>query len=227
MAVALTSRARTAGFRPGSLDAVNFLLSDVRGALGPYRRRSSASRPGFAQRQPRQFLTQAFDSFQAIQMSHSVLRHRGLPFIDAREQGLSGVVVSDSGPIDLVYDNSPPDGSPGVLVGFAEGDFGRSLFKLSEKARRRAVLASLETYFGSAAGSVVRYEDLVWAAQPYTLGAYGSFNPPGVITSLGAAVNGPAGKIRFAGADYSPDWPGYMEGAIRSGKAAASAIARS
>ena len=29
-------RARVAGFRPGSLDAVNFLLADVRGALGPY-----------------------------------------------------------------------------------------------------------------------------------------------------------------------------------------------
>jgi MFS family permease len=29
-------RARRAGFRPRSLDAVNFLLADVRGALGPY-----------------------------------------------------------------------------------------------------------------------------------------------------------------------------------------------
>lgn len=29
-------RARRAGFRPASLDAVNFLLADVRGALGPY-----------------------------------------------------------------------------------------------------------------------------------------------------------------------------------------------
>ena len=29
-------QAREAGFRPWSLDAVNFLLADVRGALGPY-----------------------------------------------------------------------------------------------------------------------------------------------------------------------------------------------
>jgi hypothetical protein len=29
-------RANTARFRPRSLDAVNFLLADVRGALGPY-----------------------------------------------------------------------------------------------------------------------------------------------------------------------------------------------
>jgi hypothetical protein len=26
----------SAGFRPASLDALNFLLADVRGALGPY-----------------------------------------------------------------------------------------------------------------------------------------------------------------------------------------------
>ena len=36
MAVAVTPAAKQAGFRAGSLDAVNFLLSDVRGALGPY-----------------------------------------------------------------------------------------------------------------------------------------------------------------------------------------------
>jgi MFS family permease len=32
----ILSKARRAGFRPGSLDAVNLLLADVRGALGPY-----------------------------------------------------------------------------------------------------------------------------------------------------------------------------------------------
>jgi MFS family permease len=32
----VTSQAARAGFRPRSLDAVNFLLADVRGALGPY-----------------------------------------------------------------------------------------------------------------------------------------------------------------------------------------------
>src|SRR4030095_10309310 len=37
-----------------------------------------------------------------------------------RSEGLSGFVVSDSGPVRVVYDNSPEDGSPGVLVGFIE-----------------------------------------------------------------------------------------------------------
>ena len=68
------------------------------------------------------------------------------------------------------------------------------------------------------------YADMVWATEAFTLGAYGSFNPPGVLTSLGAAVDGPAGNVHFAGADYSPEWPGYMEGAIRSGSAVANQV---
>jgi monoamine oxidase len=138
-----------------------------------------------------------------------------------RASGLSGSVVSDTGPIEVVYDNSPADGSPGVLVGFAEGNVARALFAASAEQRRSAVLGSLARYFGSTALNPTGYADMVWATEAFTLGAYGSFNPPGVLTSLGAAVDGPAGSLWFAGADYSPEWPGYMEGAIRSGAAAA------
>jgi monoamine oxidase len=141
-----------------------------------------------------------------------------------RTSGLNGSVVSLTGPIQVVYDNSPPDGSPGVLVGFAEGNLARALFSLSAEQRRAEVLASLARYFGSAALKTTGYADMVWAAEAFTLGAYGSFNPPGVLTSLGAAVQGAAGNVHFAGADYSPEWPGYMEGAIRSGAATAEKV---
>jgi monoamine oxidase len=141
-----------------------------------------------------------------------------------RANGLNGAVVSDTGPIEVVYDNSPPDGDPGVLVGFAEGNLARALFSLSSEQRKAEVLASLARYFGSAALNPTGYADMVWATEAFTLGAYGSFNPPGVLTSLGAAVQGAAGRLHFAGADYSPQWPGYMEGAIRSGAAVAEEV---
>src|SRR5207249_6374177 len=48
-----------------------------------------------------------------------------------RASGLNGAVVSDTGPIEVVYDNSPADGSPGLLVGFAEGNVSRALFAVS------------------------------------------------------------------------------------------------
>ena len=143
-----------------------------------------------------------------------------------RSGGLSGSVVSDTGPIEVVYDNSPPDGRRGVLVGFAEGNNGRSLFGLSDAARRSTVLASLSRYFGDRAADPVDYVDMVWAKESFSGGAYGSYNPPGVITSLAEAVSGPVGNLHFAGADYAAEWPGYMEGAIRSGSATALALLR-
>jgi len=144
-----------------------------------------------------------------------------------RGEGLNGAVTSDTGPIEIVYDNSPPDGRRGVLVGFAEGNQGRSLFGLSDAARRSAVLASLARYFGARAARPVAYADLVWAREPFSGGAYGSYNPPGVITSLAEATTGPIGNLHFAGADYAAEWPGYMEGAIRSGSAVASTVLHS
>jgi monoamine oxidase len=65
---------------------------------------------------------------------------------------------------------------------------------------------------------------MVWDLEPYTRGAYGEFNPPGVLTSLGAAAAAaPVGNLHFAGSGWSPEWPGYMDGAIRSGERAAKA----
>jgi monoamine oxidase len=138
-----------------------------------------------------------------------------------RDKGLSGSVVSDTGPIEVVYDNSPPDGKPGVLVGFMEGSKGRAQFGKSPAARRHAALACFARYFGAKAAKPKAYHDMVWAHEQYTLGAYGTFSPPGVLTGLGPLVDGPVGDIHFAGSDSSPTWPGYMDGAIGSGDHAA------
>ena len=58
-----------------------------------------------------------------------------------RAEGLSGSAVSSEGPLTLTVDNSPPDGAPGILVGFLEGRSARELGRVSEAERRAAVLA--------------------------------------------------------------------------------------
>lgn len=138
-----------------------------------------------------------------------------------RDRGLSGAVTSDTGPIRITYDNSPPGGRPGVLVGFMEGNDSRAFYGASAAARRRAALACFARYFGPTAAHPSAYVDLAWAEEPYTRGAYGSFNPPGVLTALADAAVQPVGQLHFAGADFSPLWSGYMDGAIRSGERAA------
>jgi monoamine oxidase len=138
-----------------------------------------------------------------------------------RRQGLNGQAISTTGPIEITFDNSPPSGRPGVLVGFMEGNQSRRYFRSSAATRRKAALDSLARYFGDAAKRPRSYVDMVWASQPFTRGAYGSYNPPGVLTSLGPDAPGRIGPLHFAGADYSAVWPGYMDGAIRSGEASA------
>ncbi|MFL5894658.1 MAG: flavin monoamine oxidase family protein [Thermoleophilaceae bacterium] len=170
-------------------------------------------------------LPPAWDQLLQRQPMGSVLKFNAVydqPFW--RGQGLNGTVVSDQGPVSLTYDNSPPSGRPGALVGFAEGSESRSLYGASEAQRKAAVLESLVRYFGDAAGKPAAYFDVLWAAAPYTRGAYGSYNPPGVLTALGPRTSAPFETLRFAGADWSPQWPGYMDGAIRSGERAAADV---
>ena len=172
-------------------------------------------------------LPAAYDQYLQRQPMGSVVKVNAIydtPFW--RDQGLSGTATSDTGPIQITYDNSPPDGAPGVLVGFMEGNQSRRLLGASDAPRRKAALDCFARYFGPDALRPTGYVDQVWARETYTRGAYGSFNPPGVLTALGAAVAGPVGRLHFAGADYSAEWPGYMDGAIRSGERAAAGGAR-
>lgn len=170
-------------------------------------------------------LPPSYDQYLQRQPMGSVVKVNAIydrPFW--RDKGLSGTATSDTGPIQITYDNSPPDGSPGVLVGFMEGNHSRGLLGPSPAPRRKAALECFVRYFGQDAATPRAYVDQVWAREPFTRGAYGSFNPPGVLTALGAAVTGPVGPLYFAGADYADKWPGYMDGAIRSGAATATAV---
>ncbi len=170
-------------------------------------------------------LPPGFDQVLQRQPNGSVVKVNAIyrePFW--RAHGLNGQAVSEVGPIRITYDNSPPDGRPGVLVGFMEGDDSRRFYGVSAAVRRRAALACFARYFGAEALHPVGYVDLPWAQEEFTRGAYGSFNPPGVLTSLHDPLAEPVGGLHYASSDDSPRWPGYMDGAIRSGRAAAARV---
>jgi monoamine oxidase len=138
-----------------------------------------------------------------------------------RSEGLSGQGTSDSGPVKVTYDNSPPDGSPGVLLGFLEGRHARELGRASEAERRAAVLGSFSRLFGPRASRPEAYVEKLWAEEEYTRGCYGCHMPTGAWTSYGRALRPPIGPLHWAGAEYATVWNGYMDGAVRSGEAAA------
>ena len=142
-----------------------------------------------------------------------------------RERGLSGALTSVTGPVSVGFDNSPPDGSPGVLLGFLEGRAAREAADLSRDERRRIVCGSLARHFGPEAERPLDYVDKAWGADEWSRGCYGGFMPPGAWSDHGAALREPVGPIHWAGAETAVTWNGYMDGAIASGRDAARAAA--
>ena len=142
-----------------------------------------------------------------------------------RADGLSGMATSTEGPVKLTFDNSPPDGRPGVLLGFLEAHEARVLAERPPKQRRAAVLACFERLFGAKARTDVSdYVEKSWAADPWARGCYGGFTPPGVLLDFGAALRRPVGRIHWAGSETATVWNGYMDGAVESGERAAAEV---
>ena len=141
-----------------------------------------------------------------------------------REAGLNGQATSTEGPVKVMFDNSPPDGTPGVLLGFLEGRHARDLGEWAPEARRAAVVDCFARMFGSKAASPGGYVERVWAQERWTRGCYGCYMPPGGWVSHGPALRAPVGPIHWAGAETATVWNGYMDGAVRSGERAAAEV---
>ncbi|EKT76932.1 putative flavin-containing monoamine oxidase A [Rhodococcus opacus M213] len=141
-----------------------------------------------------------------------------------REDGLNGTVSSLDDAFNVVLDNSPQDASCGVLVGFLEGTHARTTSPLTPVERRELIIASLVKYFGPQAAEPFDILEQDWNNEEFTRGCYGGRLGAGVWTQFGRTLAEPVGHIHWAGAETADVWNGYMDGAIRSGRRAASAI---
>lgn len=142
-----------------------------------------------------------------------------------RSDGLNGQAASDEGPVKVTFDNTPPSGAPGILVGFMEANDGRRWARRSVEERRAAAIECFVRYFGPKAATPTEYLERDWMAEEFSRGCYGAHFTPGVWTAYGDALREPVGRIHWAGAECSPVWNGYMEGAVRSGETAADDVA--
>ncbi|WP_338697655.1 FAD-dependent oxidoreductase [Streptomyces sp. Q6] len=135
-----------------------------------------------------------------------------------RADGLNGQVVSDAGVVRSTFDNSPPDGSYGALMGFIEADEMRAYDAASEAEVKAAVLKDYVTYFGAKAASPTGFVLQRWDNEGFSRGGPVAYAPPGVLSRYGAALRQPVGGIHWAGTETSSYWNGYMDGAVRSGE---------
>jgi monoamine oxidase len=141
-----------------------------------------------------------------------------------RDQGLNGTAVSLNGPVNATFDDSPPQGSPGVLFGFVGGDEARAHLARSRADRRAAVLANFVDFFGAEAGRPRDYFETDWPNAKWSRGGPVGIYGPGTLLQYGHAIREPAGFVHWAGTETSSYWNGYMDGAVRSGERAASEV---
>ncbi len=138
-----------------------------------------------------------------------------------RDAGLSGQAVSEQGPANTTFDNTPPGGSPGILFGFIGGNQARSYAMLSRSARRGVVLDNFATYFGDEALDPRASFELDWTQEAWTRGCPVGHTRPGVLHRYGHLLRKRVGRVHWAGTEVATYWNGYMDGAVRSGEVAA------
>jgi monoamine oxidase len=141
-----------------------------------------------------------------------------------REDGLNGTALSLNGPVNATFDDSPPDGKPGVVFGFVGGDEARKFNRMSPAGRRAAVVRNFKDYFGPKAAKPREYLETNWTKEEWTRGCPVAVPGPGVLVAYGPALRRPVGRIHWAGTETSTYWNGYMDGAVRSGERAAREI---
>jgi monoamine oxidase len=144
-----------------------------------------------------------------------------------RADGLSGHGLCDRGPVTVFFDNSPPSGSPGVLLAFALAGDARALAARSERERREAVIAKLVELYGPRAAKPERFIERSWADEQWTRGCYAGYFAPGGWTEFGDALRRPVGRLHWAASETATLHHGSMDGAVAAGeRAAAEVLAR-
>jgi monoamine oxidase len=138
-----------------------------------------------------------------------------------RAEGLSGSVFSLDDEVSVIFDNSPPDLSCGVLLGFLEGAHARLAGRLPPQERKELILSVFAKFFGSRAANSDEYVEKDWATEEWSRGCYGGRFGTGVWTGYGEALREAVGRIHWAGTETAEIWNCYMDGAVRSGERAA------
>ncbi|KAK7178647.1 amine oxidase [Paraphaeosphaeria sporulosa] len=141
-----------------------------------------------------------------------------------RNGGLTGQIISTSDTIRATYDDSDAAGSYGAIMGFIQADTMKALDKATEAEIQSLVKQDYIRYFGAQAADVDEWVIFRWDKEEYSRGGPTALAGTGTYAKYGAALKNADGEIHWAGTEASDYWPGYMDGAIRSGERAAGEI---
>jgi monoamine oxidase len=141
-----------------------------------------------------------------------------------RAAGYNGQTLDTGFPMSNTFDDSPPTGGPGILLGFIGGDSARRYHAMPAAARRAAVVAQLTNYYGPQAAGPLSFHETFWSQERWSRGCPVGIPAAGALFAHGADLREPSGHIHWAGTETATFWNGYMDGAVSSGERAADEV---
>ena len=135
-----------------------------------------------------------------------------------RDKNLSGTVIGQVGAVTELYDHSNAADNSYALMGFVNEE----LRDYSPEERKTRILDYLIKYLGTEIGEYLTYEEKDWSQDLNT--SCETLKSVYMSPSYGNPVfekNYMNGRLIFSGAETSPVYGGYMDGAIYSGIMAA------
>ncbi len=98
------------------------------------------------------------------------------------------------------------------------------MFALPEEERRARILESIAQFLGEQALAPIAYYESDWGSEEWTRGAYAASFDLGGLARYGADQRTPVGRIHWACSDLAAEGYQHVDGALRSGRAAAADV---
>ena len=111
-----------------------------------------------------------------------------------------------------------------LVTAYTTGRNGLLLGSVSRRTRPLLVADELDEIYPGSRGYYERGETVSWHTDGWSQGTAVAY-APGQVNRFQAALRRPVGRVHFAG-EHTDAFAGTMEGAVRSGRRAAEAIAR-
>lgn len=140
-----------------------------------------------------------------------------------KDKGFSGTIIGQIGPVVELYDHTDYSNNHFALMGFVN----EALRDLSPTDRKKSILDYISKYLGDEVLGFLSYSEKDWSQDKHT--SCETIKSIYMSLQYGNPVFGKAyleGKLFFAGAETSPLYGGYMDGAIYSGISAYDRITR-
>ncbi|MCG9874746.1 MAG: FAD-dependent oxidoreductase [Leptospiraceae bacterium] len=141
-----------------------------------------------------------------------------------RKKGWNGSFVSNVYKGVTVIDSSLKNQKQGKLVLFIGAETALNLSKKKQEHRQEFAYNLTKQAFSENWQMPLEYYEGIWVKHPWCGGGYNSFVKYGGTPNAAEVLRNYNSNLLFAGSEISAEFPGYMEGGIRSGYSAAKKI---